>query len=92
MTEQQTRPAPPTPLLDVVVYERDNGSEMPLREFLATLLVELWNEEEGFDPKRPLGQSMWWTTVVERLEAAGYEDADEEVKRAIRVAFERKQS
>ena len=74
-------------LLNIEVYERANGSVMTLADFLSTLLIELWNEEEGFDPKRPLGQSMWWSHVMERLEAAGFDDVDEAVRTAIREVF-----
>jgi hypothetical protein len=47
-----------------------------VKDFLIALLVTLWEEEEGFSGKRPLGNSDWQPQVYESLAKAGLIDAE----------------
>lgn len=42
-----------------------------VRDYLETLLLTLWDEEEGFDGKRPFGNSGWQNEVYAALVSAG---------------------
>lgn len=69
--------------LDVVV-----DGERTLREWLRDVLLTLWQEGEGFSPKRPLGNSGYYTQITEALEAEGYEDPEATVAQSIRDVFD----
>jgi hypothetical protein len=61
-----------------------------VRDYLIALLVQLWREEEGFDGKRPFGNSGWAYEVYGPLVKAGliegvvdeYGDVDLDVRAA----------
>lgn len=42
-----------------------------VREFLSLLLVKVWREDEGFNGKRPFGNSGWKSDVYKALVKAG---------------------
>lgn len=42
-----------------------------VRDYLAELLITLWEEEEGFSGKRPFGNSGWQHEVYDGLVKAG---------------------
>lgn len=42
-----------------------------LREYLVTLLANVWNQQESFDGKRPFGNSGWDWEVIRPLAKAG---------------------
>lgn len=41
----------------------NNDEASSVREFLRNLLIKLWSDDEGFDPKRPFGDSSWKAEV-----------------------------
>jgi hypothetical protein len=45
-------------ILDYMVVDSDIG-DVTIRDYLRTLLLTLWHEKEGFDGKRPFGNSGW---------------------------------
>jgi hypothetical protein len=45
--------------LDVEFYSNDLNSTVTIREWLKELLFALWEEQESFSGKRPLGNSDW---------------------------------
>lgn len=47
------------------------GSPGTLRDYLRTLLIKVWQEEQGFNGKRPFGNSGWQAEVYEALIRAG---------------------
>lgn len=70
----------------------DNDADAPtVRVYLMKLLAEVWREEEGFDGKRPFGNSSWQVEIYDPLAEAGllagnwYDDveADELILAAI---------
>jgi hypothetical protein len=63
----------PTPaeLLGLPLGPNDAGAAT-LREYLVKLLTQVWEDEEGFDGKRPFGNSSWQSSdVYPALKAAG---------------------
>lgn len=53
-----------------------DGQPGTLRDYLRTLLTMLWQEEEGFNSKRPFGNSGWTTEVYADLVKAGVLDGE----------------
>jgi hypothetical protein len=53
-------------LLDLPMPDNDANAST-IREYLGTLLQNLWIEEEGFDGKRPFGNSGWKHEVYTAL-------------------------
>ena len=45
-------------VLDIKMQENDAGADT-IRDYLKTLLSELWAAGEGFSSKRPFGNSGW---------------------------------
>lgn len=43
---------------------RNDANAKDIRGYLKALLMRLWQEEEGFSGKRPLGNSGWQMDVV----------------------------
>lgn len=62
--------AAPRQVLALLMQENDAGAAT-IGEYLITLLALLWNEKEGFDGKKPFGNSDWDGEVVETLVRAG---------------------
>lgn len=52
-------------------FESSDLGQTTVREYFKTLLVALWNEEEGFSGKRPFGNSGWQNDLVKPLIRAG---------------------
>jgi hypothetical protein len=66
-----------------VVFDSDAGDGLTVRGYLRRLLLELWDEEEGFSGKRPFGNSGWDWELYRPLVIAGFiagemEDPDED--------------
>lgn len=57
-------------ILDINMQENDAGAST-IREYLKTLLTTLWEEGEGFDGKRPFGNSGWEYDLYKALIKAG---------------------
>lgn len=57
-------------------------------EYLAELLNLLLEEGEGFDPKRPFGNSGWQDDIEETLTQAGFEKPWPELFRAVEAGLE----
>ena len=66
-------PNTPTPqqILDAPMGPNDIDAQT-VREYLAVLLATVWREEEGFDGKRPFGNSGWQHDLCHALAASGY--------------------
>lgn len=64
------------------------GEDRTLRSWLKDALMELWVEGDSFSGKRPLGNSGWYGSICDGLEAAGFDDPDTVVRAAIMDAFE----
>lgn len=43
-----------------------------IRDFLVSLLLQLWQDKDGFSGKYPFGDSMWEWEVYSSLVAAGH--------------------
>lgn len=61
--------------LDVKLSENDAGAS-DVRGYLATLLLAVLVEEEGFSGKRPFGNSGWLYEIAEPLEQDGYDPSE----------------
>jgi len=64
-----------------VRFDSDAGDDLTVREWLCKLLTEVWAEQEGFNSKRPWGNSGWYYDVIHPLATAGFIDlgtADED--------------
>lgn len=46
-------------VLDIKFYSNDLDKELTVREFMQTLLITLFEEQDGFSGKRPFGNSCW---------------------------------
>lgn len=58
---------PVDPFADAILSRdlKDTEDARTVGGFLAKLLIALLREEDGFDPKRPFGNSDWYTTLGE---------------------------
>ena len=57
-------------LLALELGENDSG-EPTVRAYLLRLLTDVWREEEGFDGKRPFGNSSWHYDLYVPMVKAG---------------------
>jgi hypothetical protein len=53
--------------LDIEIYSNDLDQQITLREYFKKLLTQLWIDEEGFNGKRPFGNSGWQYDVYTAL-------------------------
>ena len=60
----------PQDVLNCPMGDNDAGAAT-VREYLVTLLRKIWLEVEGFNGKRPFGNSSWEYEVYEALGRAG---------------------
>lgn len=55
---------------DVLQFKMEfnhTSEQITILEFLKRLMLELWSEEDGFDGKRPFGNSGWTWSVYTAL-------------------------
>jgi hypothetical protein len=52
-----------------------DGDDISVREYLHLLLSKVWEEQEGFNAKRPFGDSGWEYDLFMPLAQAGFIDA-----------------
>jgi len=52
---------------DVPLEPGNDAGVRTVGEYLKTLLIKVWREEEGFDGKRPFGNSSWQDEVYVAL-------------------------
>lgn len=55
-----------------VRFDSDFGDDKMVREYLHALLTGVWTEGEGFDGKRPFGNSGWDSEIIGGLGRAGF--------------------
>lgn len=55
-------------------FDSDAGDNGSIRDYLHTLLRQLWNQGEGFSSKRPFGNSGWESDLYVPLVAGGFVD------------------
>lgn len=55
-----------------VRFDSDAGNNITVRDYLRTLLETLWEEVEGFNGKRPFGNSGWEYDLYAPLIKAGF--------------------
>lgn len=55
-----------------VVFDSDAGDGITVRKYLYRLLSALWEEQESFSGKRPLGNSGWEYDLYIPLVKAGF--------------------
>lgn len=55
-----------------VRFDSDAGDDLSLREWLTSLLERVWDEEEGFNGKRPWGNSGWASDPAPALIRGGF--------------------
>lgn len=53
-------------------FDSDAGKNITIRDYLYTLLYKVWDEQEGFNGKRPFGNSSWSYDMYVPLIKAGY--------------------
>ena len=73
-------PAPDVPIgkgfLDAleVRFSSDAGDDITIRDYLRTLLMTVWEENESFSGKRPFGNIGWDYDIPIALAKAGFVD------------------
>jgi hypothetical protein len=60
-------------ILDLPMRSNDAAAST-VRVYLIRLLRAVWHDEEGFDGKRPFGNSGWQDEIYAELVRAGYLD------------------
>ena len=60
----------PQQVLALPMSEND-ANAATIRDYLITLLATLWDEKDGFDGKRPFGNSDWDSDLIVALIRAG---------------------
>lgn len=58
-------------ILELQVVRHDISDTMSIRQYFEALLMKLWEENEGFNGKRPWGNSGWDYDVYVPLIKAG---------------------
>lgn len=56
-------------------FDSDAGENLRVKDYLRALLRTLWVEQEGFDAKRPFGNSDWDYELYRPLAEHGFIDA-----------------
>lgn len=46
-------------ILDLVFYSGDLGKDVTIRKWFEAIVMALWEDQESFSGKRPLGNSGW---------------------------------
>jgi len=59
------------PVLDLELEEGNDAGAATIREYLTMLLHMVWDEGEGFNGKRPFGNSGWEYDLLVPLVKAG---------------------
>ena len=72
--------------LDIPLPDNDAAAKT-VREYLSILLSTLWEQEQGFDSKRPFGNSGWKYELTEPLIDAGRVETEDEAERVIAEAI-----
>jgi hypothetical protein len=54
-----------------VPMQPNRADAATIRDYLIALLAKVWSEGEGFNSKRPFGNSSWHTEIYEALVRAG---------------------
>lgn len=71
-------------ILDLPVKRHDLGATLSMRGFFERLFIKLWEEAEGFNSKRPYGNSGWkydvYATLIKHGVIEGELDEDGCVK------------
>lgn len=73
MTTDSTEPTAQQ-VLDTPLRDNDAGAAT-IRDYLTKLLLGVWEHKEGFDGKRPFGNSGWDYELYDGLARAGLIDA-----------------
>lgn len=58
-------------ILALTTLRRDLNEEITLRQYFYDLMSTLWCEQDGFDGKRPFGNSGWDYEIYKPLVQAG---------------------
>lgn len=74
------------PALDLPIPPNDAAAKT-VREYLSILLSTVWEEEAGFDGKRPFGNSGWKYDLIQPVIDAGLVETEEEADRVIAEAI-----
>lgn len=67
----------PQSLLDLPM-EQNDAEAATIRDYLVSLLSLVWEDGEGFDGKRPFGNSGWDGDLLDTLTNAGITTEEEE--------------
>jgi len=67
-------------ILELPVMRHDLGDTLSMREYFERLFLKLWEENEGFNAKRPWGNSGWeydvYVTLIKNKVIDGELDED----------------
>lgn len=63
-------------ILDLKLRDESSSGATTVRDWLHSLLTKVWTEAEGFDGKRPWGQSGWRYELAWPLWNAGFIQAE----------------
>lgn len=74
-------------VLAVKMVENDAEAET-VKDYLKQLLTLVWDEEEGFDGKRPFGNSGWQHEIFESLNQCGFDEGNWDQDDLIRSAID----
>ncbi len=59
-------------LLDLEMIDRNDAGASTIREYLKSLLLRVWRDEENFSGKRPFGNSGWQYEVYKSILGIAY--------------------
>lgn len=65
-------------VLNASLPEGNDAGAATVRDYLIKLLALVWAEDEGFDGKRPFGNSGWTYDLMEALMNAGIVAKDDD--------------
>ena len=74
-------------ILNIKMQPNDAKAET-IRDYLKALVRKVYEEDEGFDGKRPFGKSGWWTELYEAIENSGINCAEESCNDLIHLAID----
>lgn len=74
-------------VLDCPMLTGNDAQAETVRDYLTSLLLAVWDEEEGFSGKRPFGNSGWSSDIIDALIAADLAGEDDDTDTMVRDAI-----
>lgn len=75
-------------ILNIPMIQPNDAEVDTIRDYLKKLVLKVFDEDEGFDGKRPFGNSGWWCELYNSLEEFGIDAEEEDYRELIHSAID----